>query len=503
MLKKLTITLNLFLLFMQVVHARAGQVSVKQLKSPKLNRDTIVNVLTQQDAFMREKRLISFVKTCIQNADSGKMPQVQDTLQQYFAKYNLPNRVIFAFFAKSVAFNKLHDLKQAELYMAKALQLAKINNQDYLTFQCLSHLGFIQTDKGDYIGAIYNYRLATIEIRKLKDKFKDNRREAALNINISDLFYKSGLYAQSLNYLDNAKFLLNDDTTGKRLLSAVIFYNKSENFFRMNNLDSLTAYHDILKKPENQNYKIFTYRERTAYYTTLLKHNYPLAIQQIKELQKSKDYAHSDLEDQHLADAYYLSGQLDSAKQIINRLLAADTQNSHSEIKFHLYETLAWIAGKKGDNKMSSYYYMLALKQSQENNIRLTQVGSISSQIKIEENESSYLQKAEVYKRERLWLLFIVLISALSIVVITLFYRNVRQKRHYEKLLYEAKKAELAFINSHEVRKHLTNILGMIDILKHSESKVEEFKQIEEYLYKSASLLDESIKNISEKLNDE
>ncbi|MFA6247382.1 MAG: hypothetical protein WC615_10605 [Mucilaginibacter sp.] len=43
----------------------------------------------------------------------------------------------------------------------------------------------------------------------------------------------------------------------------------------------------------------------------------------------------------------------------------------------------------------------------------------------------------------------------------------------------------------------------MIDILKHSNNKLEDYAQIEEYLYKSASLLDDSIKNISEKLNDE
>ena len=194
MLKKLTISLSLILLFLQVVHSAAQQLPVVQVKQPKLNNDTIVNILTQQDAFLREKRLISFTKNYIQGADSNKLLLAQDTLKNYFTKYNLPNRDIFNFFIKSVAFNKQHDLKQAELYMAKALQIAEKNNQDYLTFQCLSHLGFILTDKGDYIGAIYNYRLATIQIRKLKDKFKDNRREAALNINISDLFYKSGLY---------------------------------------------------------------------------------------------------------------------------------------------------------------------------------------------------------------------------------------------------------------------------------------------------------------------
>ncbi|MFD0764715.1 hypothetical protein ACFQZI_07600 [Mucilaginibacter lutimaris] len=503
MLKKLTITLSFFILFLQVVHVHARQLPVTQQKNNKLSKDTLIDILSQPDAFQREKRLITFSKTYIQVTDTAKLSAAQDTLKNYFSKYNLPNRDIFIYFIKSIAYNKLHDLKLAELNMAKAVQLAERNNQAYLSFQCLSHLGFIQTDKGDYIGAIYSYRLANINVRKLRDKFKDVRREAALNINISDLFYKSGLYAQSLNYLNDADALLRNDTTAQRLLSSAIYYNKSENFFRMNNLDSLKAYHNILNDPKNTNYKIFTYRGRTAYYITLLQHNYTLAINQIKELQKSKNYAQSDLENQHLADAYYMSGQLDSAKVIIDMLLAADTANSHPEIKFHLYETLAWIAEKKGDYKASSYNFRLALRQSQEINIRLTQVGNISSQIKIEETEQSYLQKAEVYKRERLWLLFIVLIAALSIIAIALFYRNVRQKRHYEKLLFEAKKAELAFINSHEVRKHLTNILGMIDILKHSSTKLEDYRQVEEYLYKSASLLDDAIKNISEKLNDE
>lgn len=503
MLKKLTVTLSFFTLFLQVVCVCAQQVPVTQQKINKLSKDTLINILSQPDAFQREKRLISFVKTYIQVTDSSKLSTAQERLKNYFSEYNLPNRNIFTYFIKSIAYNKLHNLTQAELNMAKAVQIAEKDNQAYLSFQCLSHLGFIQTDKGDYIGAIYSYRLANTNVRKLRDKFKDVRREAALNINISDLFYKSGLYAQSLNYLNNADALLKDDTTAQRLLSSAVYYNKSENFFRMNNLDSLKAYHKILNDPKNTNYKIFTYRSRTLYYITLLQHNYALAIKQIKDLQNSKNYAQSDLENQYLADAYYMSGQLDSAKVIIDLLLAADTGNSHPEIKLHLYETLAWIAQKKGDNKTSSNNFRLAFRQSQDNNIKLTQVGNISSQIKIEETEDSYLQKAEVYKRERLWLLFIVLIAALSIVAITLFYRNVRQKRHYEKLLFAAKREELAFINSHEVRKHLTNILAIIDILKHADNKLEEYDQLETYLHQSAALLDESIKNISEKLNEE
>jgi hypothetical protein len=92
-----------------------------------------------------------------------------------------------------------------------------------------------------------------------------------------------------------------------------------------------------------------------------------------------------------------MSGQLDSAKYIIDKILAAATESHQPEAKFHLYETLARISEKKGDYKTSSYKLMLALNEAQENNIRLTQVGNISSQIKIDETESSYLPKRQKF----------------------------------------------------------------------------------------------------------
>jgi tetratricopeptide (TPR) repeat protein len=279
-----------------------------------------------------------------------------------------------------------------------------------------------------------------------------------------------------------------------------IYYNKSENFFRKGDYDSLRYYNRRLHDPENKNYKLFTYQQRTAYYLSLLKKNYRRAIVQINTLKQNKDYVASDLEDQNLADAYYANGQLDSAKAITNRLLNADKDNNHPEIKYHLFETLAWIAERQGDPTTAAANYKLSLEQSQQNTSRLMQVGNISSQIKLDETESSYIQKTEVYERERLWLLFIVLVSTLSIVAIALFYRNVKQKRHYEKLLYAAQREELAFINSHEVRKHVTNILGVVDVLKHSENKLADYQVSEKYLVESAEHLDKAIINISEKL---
>jgi tetratricopeptide (TPR) repeat protein len=471
-------------------------------RQSKINQDTLANILEQKDNFTRQKRLVVFIKNYIQASAEDRLLAVQDTFNQAFTKYSMVDRDAFSNFMASFALYKKHNLKDAEAYMNKAIQLAEKKNDAYLLFQFYTHLGFIQTDQGNFIGAIFNYRLAKKEVAKLKDKLPDNRPQASLNINISDLYYKSGFYIQSLNYLDKALALISKDEKNMNLLSSVIYYNKSENYFRQNNIDSLKAYHAKLNDPRNKNYKIYNYRQRTAYYITLLKHDYPLAIKQIIAMEKSPKYIYNDLEEQRLADAYFMNGQLDSAKKKIDAQLTIAAANNHPEIKYHFYDVLAQIAQQKGDEKLAAYNFMLALKESQENNLRLAKVGDISSQIKIDEAENSYTQRTAVYEKERLWLIFMVVVAALIIVAIALIYRNVKQKRHYEQLLFATKKAELAFINSHEVRKHLTNILGIMDIIQHSDNNKEEYKQCEEYLLSSAKRLDEAIKNISEKINE-
>lgn len=502
MLKKLFPLLTICLCLFAILTACYGQNAMALPRIPPVNKEAFNSILKENDVFLRQKKLIAYIKGYVQIFPGDKLTALQDTLNQLFDKNNIPEKEEFSYFLKAVCFSKQRNYRQAEAYMSRAVQIAAKSNQDYLSFQFLSHLGFIQIDVGDYIDAIYNYRLATVKVRKLRSSFKDDRREASLNINISDLFYKSGLYAESLNYLNKAWALLDGDTASKHLLSSVIFYNISENYFRMNKLDSLIAYHARLNSPENKNYKLYTYRKRTEYYISLLEHKYSLAIGQINALKTSKEYAPSDLEDQHLADAYFANNQLDSAEHIVNRLLLANKDANHPEIKQHLYELLGQIAEKRDGENFAALNFKKALAEARQYNAKLTQVGIISSQIKLDETESSYIKRAEIYERERIWLIFIVVIAALVIVAIALIYRNVKQKRHYEMLLFAAKKEELAFINSHEVRKHLTNILGIIDILKNSNNKPEEYEQVEPYLQESAAKLDEAIRSISEKLND-
>jgi hypothetical protein len=185
---------------------------------------------------------------------------------------------------------------------------------------------------------------------------------------------------------------------------------------------------------------------------------------------------------------------------VINYLLAGGIQNNHSEIKLHLYEVLGKIA-ENGNDKMKAIFNLkMALSEAKEQITQLTKVDTILSQIKIDEMQSAYIQKAENYKRERLWLIFAVIITVFTLIIGSLFYWNIKRMKYYEKLLFAAKKEELAYINSHEVRRHLSNIIGIIETIKQSENKYQEYLHAEEHLLREAGNLDTAIRNISAKL---
>ena len=122
--------------------------------------------------------------------------------------------------------------------------------------------------------------------------------------------------------------------------------------------------------------------------------------------------------------------------------------------------------------------------------------------MEVDDAERSYTQSAEKYKQERWLLIFLIVLTVLIALLVTLLYRNARQKTRYEKLLLTAKKEELAFINSHEVRRHLTNILGLIEVIKLSADRQSDYEAAEEKLFYSAEQLDRSIKSISDKLDE-
>ena len=464
---------------------------------PHAKRDSLVDYILLKDQEKRESKVIRYIKTFFQNSPLDQLVAKKKTITDTFTKYNFEHRESILYFMESIYQRRLENLQESQNALIKAIDEAHKSSDHLLLFDYFTHLAFLQTDEGNSIGAVSSYGLAKNEVKKLKDPYL----EALLNVNISDIYYKSGLYGQSLSYLNQAQRIIDENKINRLNALSLITYNKAENYFRTKNYDSLRFCHEKLFGPKNQTYKLHTYQKRTGYYLDLLKHNYKGAIKKINALLKDSLYVKSDLEEQMLADAYYSNGQIDSAQYMTEKKLAKPSQKNHPEIKYHLYEVLGQIAELKNNEKLAADNFKLALGELKKNINNLLQVGDKSSQIKITEVQSLYYVNLLKYERERLWMLFAIALAVLAVIIVAIFYRNSRQKRDYEQLLFKAKKQELASINSHVVRNHLSNILGLLDLMKDSETK-EELLKTRKYLLYSAEELDKNLKNVSQKLSE-
>lgn len=474
-------------------------VFLTRASQPYVNSDSLVKIIKIDDKKSRERRLAAYIVHCFQAVPVDQLDSAKNKLNNFLADNKVENSVAFGYFIEGSYQQRLANLDKAEVAIIAAIDAISKSTDHYLMFRFLSHLALLQTDKGNIIGAVSSYRTAKKEAIKLNEPYL----QVVIDINISDAYYRNNFYNLSLFYLDQAKDICAKNQIKEPRIVNVINYNKAENFFRMKKADSLKLYGNMLKRATGEKRRLHTYIKRVEYYQYLLGNDYKRAINFISALQTDSLFRFNDLDRQNLSEACFKGGQPDSAKAIIDRLLSGRTLDNHPEIKFKLYNMLGEIARGKNDHKAAAENFKLALQQSEDNNNRLAQVGNISALMKIDEVEGTYLLKDQIYRTERTWLIFMIIVALLTVGVVMMFYRNIRQKRHYEQLLFTAKRKELAFINSHDVRKHLSNILGIIEVIKNSENKERDYLQAEEHLFCSAEMLDEAIVNISEKLNDD
>jgi len=480
----------LYFLFLTVTCGAAKATAV-------VNTKEFFNILQVKGKNAREKQLISYLRKTFQEVPANDVDKTKAQIINLLNKNYPESADAFGCFVVSLYQGKLLQEVESKKALVAAIYAAEKRKDDFLSCNFLNFLAFKQTEEGNVIGAVSSYRMA----KKDAIKLHDTNLQMIIDINISDVYYKNDFYSQSLFYLDQAEALRNEFWPGDQRIQNIIYYNKAENFFRMRNADSLKVYNQKLKASNAHTYKLYTYKNRTDYYLFMLHNDYKKAIGLIHAMQHDEGYKFGDEDMQCLSEAFYKDGQLDSAKLLVSQLLAKPSEVNHPEVKYHLYDVLGKIAEQQNDYKLAASYFELSLQQSEDNMSRLTQVDNISSLIKVDEIEGYYSQKNQTYQRERLWLIFAVIFAFLATLVVAMFYRTIKQKRHYEKLLFETKKRELAFLNSHDVRKHLTNILGLVDVIKQSDNREKEFVQAEDHLFHSACQLDKAIQNISEKLD--
>jgi tetratricopeptide (TPR) repeat protein len=358
-------------------------------------------------------------------------------------------------------------------------------------------MAFIQNTLGNEIDAISYFRAAKKEATIVDDAYL----QIVIDINLSDIYYRNKMFSNALFYLNEAQSLINSNQVRIQRMKNSVNYNKAEVYYQDKNFDSLKKYNRILHKSKGGTLSLYTFQKRTDYYLDVLQKRYQEAITTMAALRRDTAYHFETIDDNSLADAYFQAGQLDSAKSVVQRLITNARDNNHAELNLYLYKLLGDIEDRQNNQKDAAVAYKQALSQSLEQLKRLINVGSVSSQISIDQVQNSYALRTETYKRERLWLIFIISVAGLLIVFGGLLYYNVHRKKYYEKLLFESKKNEIAFINSHEVRRHSSNIMGIMQMINHGEDKYENFIEAEQYLMTELTSLDNAIKNISDKLN--
>jgi hypothetical protein len=462
-----------------------------------VNPDSLLRILQVKDKSQQEGQLVKYIKDNFINCPVADLNSAKTNINNFLLKYNVENEAAFAFFAESMYQRRLSQITESENAMVKAIQSADKNGDSFLSYTFLSYLASVQTSEGNVIGAVTSYRMANKDAIRLDD----TNLQMIIDISISDVYYRYGFYSQSLFYLDQAQAIGAKFWPDDQRVKNTIYYNKAENFFMMDRIDSLQFYNEKLKSSTANTYKLYTYKNRTDYYVSMLRRDYKGAIKLIHAMHNDGGYIFDEGDLQNLAEAFYKDGQADSAKLVINQLLFQPSAVNHPEINDHLYAVLGKIAEEQHDYKLAYGYFKLSMRQAEVNRNKLTQVGNISALIKADDIEGYYSQKSATYKRERLWLIAAIIFALLMIFVIAMLYRAIRQKRHYEQLLFTAKKEELSFINSHDVRKHLTNIMGLITVIEQSDDKEKAYQEAEDHLFTAAQHLDQSIKNISEKLD--
>lgn len=484
-------------MFFSTLSFTAGQPAVKP--------DSLLNIIRLKDKHAQVSYFVRYLEAHFYGLPLKKLDSANIGTMKILSQYGVENKLTYQYLIESICQERVSHKNEAENWYKMAVDDARKNEDPYLLTILFINLAYRQTEAGFPTGAISSYRLAKKEAEKMDDGYM----QLIIDNNISDVYSKNNYYSQALSYLDQAESIISLFTkknkqiqTNAPKLEAIINYNKAEIFFRGNNPDSLKVYCDKLQKSNAHYYKLFTFQNRAISYLYLLKHEYLKAIKHINSIKKNSAYKFDNRDVQNLADAYFKNNQPDSASFYVDQLLADPADANRPDIKLHLYDMLGQIAEKKNDYFKAELNFKTGLKQAEVYNYRLTQIGNVSSLIKIDEIENANDQKDEEFEKERSWLIISVLLALFTIVVIAVIYRNVKQKRHYENLFYNKTKKELAFINSHEVRKHLTNILGLIDVLRHSADKERDYLEIEQYLFDSAEYLDEAIKNIAEKLND-
>ena len=182
-------------------------------------------------------------------------------------------------------------------------------------------------------------------------------------------------------------------------------------------------------------------------------------------------------------------------RYILKTLDETPQQQERAQIQMLVYE-----------HKAMAYFHLNNLDSLNYYTDKANPIQSASTnnthRLKYDEINKKYLVAQENLAVRQNYFMLCMAVAAMIILTFIFLYRSLKMKKKYDELMFNKLNSEISFINSHEIRKYLSNILGIIMVIRISEDRKETYFEFEQELFDSAQNLDNSIHSIATKLND-
>lgn len=433
-----------------------------------------------------EKLIITYIRQAKEeNIETNKEILISEIL-----KSNLPDKKSFTYEIEALYAKRLLKPEKARYYIIKALDEVPQEKPKFL--RLLKILAFIDTDLENYMRAMESYLIIQKHLQQVNDTDK-----LVLNYtNIADLYIKSNLFEEAINALDMAYVLAVQQE--KKHIPNILYENKAIAYFHLKNLDSLQHYAAKIANIKSPDQLV----DHRMKYMILLLQNDKEAISEIKILAESPGDTDKLSTYLHLAEAYLMFNQTAKAKEIISGLLYSTDLKNLGYMRSRLFSLMGDACLKEKQFGLSAQYYKKGTDQSSLNALKTMKTGSILNLLKYDEIKKKYVVAQENLQVRQNYMFLFVAVAGMIILTFVFLYRSLKIKKKYDELMFNKLNSEISFINSHEIRKYLSNILGIVMVIKVSEDRNEAYFEFEDALFNSAENLDISIKNIAAKLND-
>nr|WP_183558358.1 hypothetical protein [Mucilaginibacter sp. SP1R1]MBB6148289.1 hypothetical protein [Mucilaginibacter sp. SP1R1] len=446
--------------------------------------------LSPQESGFRLYRLsISF----IMDAPVDSIVHNRKKILAAVAKINLSNRNAIYYEIEALYAKRLMRLQDAKYFILKALNSVDVPQKQLL--RLLTQLAYVNTDLEDYSGALESYKM----IEKLLVGAKDIKERISNYVDEADLYTKAALFNESINSLNRALNLIHNQKGAS--VPILLYVNMAEAYFYLGNRDSLQYYTDKALQSPKKTFHHAIALHHFKYMELLLKKD-PAAIDEIKVLiSEPKD--RNDLGTYLLlAKTYYEFDQTANAKKIAFKMLATGDLRNHKYLCSKLYKLLGDIYHKENNPELSSLYYKKSIEQTSLHIEKQLNSENMLVSLKYYDLKDKYLIAEKDLKVRKKYLVLLSVIAPMIIIILFLLYKSLQIRKKFNELRFNKLNEEISMMNSHEVRRYLANILGIITIIQISENKFEAYQEVERALCDSAENLDTSIKSIADKLND-